>query len=598
MTALSSYSIGKVSVANGDTVIVGSDGADWSGNNAKSGDVIIVDGLPAVEVKDVADSSHLPLWAPWTGGDKSAVDYVIIQKSPSRFVGGDAMADVLRMISYLKIKGLFIIVGPDDDGPDRSLGEEDQFALQPATGRQWQKTAGEWVFKGVFKGINPRGEWEAEVNYSVADAVSKDGGSYLAIAPSTGEAPPNVTYWQVLAEGTAGIISVGTVTTGAPGSSVSVTNSGTASAAVLDFTIPRGNPGTGDMTATNNLSELPDKPKALSNLGGVSSGFVNKFRNGTMDIWQRGTSITPGVSTNDARYYADGWIVGFTASSAASITVSQAFSLGKAYYAMKITGATNVTGLTVKQRIEGLIAAPLRAQQVTVQARVFNSTGAAITPKLTVTTPTAQDNYASTATDIDAVNLQSCPNGAWTVVSYTFSANASAYNGQEITFDFGNNFGANTKYVQISEGDIRATPGIATGLNSAPPVPEMRPIFTELAFCRRYVYSSYPNGTTPGSPINGGAAGYFGLGAQSTSGGFAFFAITVLFGELRAAPGGNVTVYDNTGAAGKVSYFNGGWGNGGNALVNANGPSWANVGVNNVAGVYGLSFMVLATAEL
>lgn len=43
--------------------------------------------------------------------------------------------------------------------------------------------------------------------------------------------------------GTAATISVGTVTTGAAGSSATVTNSGTSSAAVLNFTIPRGNTG-------------------------------------------------------------------------------------------------------------------------------------------------------------------------------------------------------------------------------------------------------------------------------------------------------------------------------------------------------------------
>lgn len=49
------------------------------------------------------------------------------------------------------------------------------------------------------------------------------------------------------APGQAATIQVGTVTTGAAGSNVSVTNSGTANAAVLNFTIPRGDKGeTGD----------------------------------------------------------------------------------------------------------------------------------------------------------------------------------------------------------------------------------------------------------------------------------------------------------------------------------------------------------------
>jgi len=45
--------------------------------------------------------------------------------------------------------------------------------------------------------------------------------------------------------GAAATVSVGTVTTGAAGSQANVTNSGTAGAAVLNFTIPQGAPGTG-----------------------------------------------------------------------------------------------------------------------------------------------------------------------------------------------------------------------------------------------------------------------------------------------------------------------------------------------------------------
>lgn len=45
------------------------------------------------------------------------------------------------------------------------------------------------------------------------------------------------------ANGAAATITVGTVTTGAAGSSATVTNSGTSSAAVLNFTIPKGDTG-------------------------------------------------------------------------------------------------------------------------------------------------------------------------------------------------------------------------------------------------------------------------------------------------------------------------------------------------------------------
>ena len=102
--------------------------------------------------------------------------------------------------------------------------------------------------------------------------------------------------------------------------------------------------------------------------------------------------------------------------------------------------------------------------------------------------------------DVNAVSLQSCANGAWTQVAYTFSANAASYNGLEIVFDFGNNFGANTKTIQITELDIRVTPGAPTGLNSNPPPPELRPIGMELAFCQRYFSTSLMlNGTGTGT---------------------------------------------------------------------------------------------------
>ena len=52
-------------------------------------------------------------------------------------------------------------------------------------------------------------------------------------------------------KGTAATIEVGTVTTGAAGSSASVTNSGTASNVVLNFTLPRGKDGKGSVITVN-----------------------------------------------------------------------------------------------------------------------------------------------------------------------------------------------------------------------------------------------------------------------------------------------------------------------------------------------------------
>lgn len=53
--------------------------------------------------------------------------------------------------------------------------------------------------------------------------------------------------------GAAATVSVGSVATGAPGTNAAVTNSGTANAAILNFTIPRGDTGTGGGGTTDPL---------------------------------------------------------------------------------------------------------------------------------------------------------------------------------------------------------------------------------------------------------------------------------------------------------------------------------------------------------
>lgn len=100
-------------------------------------------------------------------------------------------------------------------------------------------------------GMNYRGAWASGVSYQTSDAVSFGGSTYLAQVSSIGVEPDLYpSSWAVLAQkgsagptgpvGSAATVSVGTVTTGAAGSMATVTNSGSASAAVLNFTIPQG----------------------------------------------------------------------------------------------------------------------------------------------------------------------------------------------------------------------------------------------------------------------------------------------------------------------------------------------------------------------
>ncbi len=117
-------------------------------------------------------------------------------------------------------------------------------------------------------GVTYRGTWVAATAYHANDVVVFNGATYLGATTSLGSQPDvSPAQWAVLAvngavgatgpSGAAATVSVGTVTTGAAGSQVSVTNSGTASAAVLNFTIPQGAPGTGGGGGGGGTSGIP-----------------------------------------------------------------------------------------------------------------------------------------------------------------------------------------------------------------------------------------------------------------------------------------------------------------------------------------------------
>lgn len=76
--------------------------------------------------------------------------------------------------------------------------------------------------------------------------------------------------------GPAGELTVGTVTTGAPGTDVAVTNSGTSTQAVLNFTIPRGNTGAAaTIAAGTTTTGAPGTQAAVTNSGTSSAAVFN-----------------------------------------------------------------------------------------------------------------------------------------------------------------------------------------------------------------------------------------------------------------------------------------------------------------------------------
>jgi Collagen triple helix repeat (20 copies) len=268
---------------------------------------------------------------------------------------------------------------------------------------------------------------------------------------------------------------------------------------------PKGDPGlTGGAGATGPQGppgpQGPQGPTGATGAAGAPGGgsvttiiimaaHVNKFRNGTFGVAQRGTSgLVAGGSTN---YTLDGWMI--QAVGTANAAWSQVYHNFISGNSLRINRASGLTGCNLRQRIEAEIAAQFLlpnggAQPVTVQFAIYNSTGASITPQISAVYASAKDNWTTPIADLAATNLQAIPNNTLGVVAYTFSPNGNCALGYEIILSFGNALNGASGFVQIGRADVRPSPGIAVGLNAAPEPPELRAAATELAECQRYFF--------------------------------------------------------------------------------------------------------------
>lgn len=135
--------------------------------------------------------------------------------------------------------------------------------------------------------------------------------------------------------GTAATITIGSVTTGAPGTNVSVTNSGTSTNAILNFTIPRGQPGSGGGTSVEVDAALSDTSLNPVQNKVIKAALDNKV-NKTDTIYEAdlewgGRNISNGFSPVDAGMIPELGANRFAFGKAAGITIEYSTDAGNTW---------------------------------------------------------------------------------------------------------------------------------------------------------------------------------------------------------------------------------------------------------------------------
>jgi hypothetical protein len=203
MTAFPTYETGTVQIDANATSIIGV-GTTWTGNNAFPGDTIEVAGFGSVKILDVTDATHLTI-KPWPFAAVTAgTAYAIFQDSLQRFAAVQQAQSINDLIAQLHASGLMYYLDPawtdpNSAKPPISGADDGQAILRISTGQLWVKQGGVWVAAGTFKGFNFTRAYSPATAYNINDVLTSDGSAYVVTAPTTGNAPPNATYYSLLA---------------------------------------------------------------------------------------------------------------------------------------------------------------------------------------------------------------------------------------------------------------------------------------------------------------------------------------------------------------------------------------------------------------
>jgi hypothetical protein len=199
--------------------------------------------------------------------------------------------------------------------------------------------------------------------------------------------------------------------------------------------------------------------------------FRNRFINGDMRVWQRGTSFS---SIGTSTFSADRW---FSNYGGTAPTFSRSTDVPTGFqYSFSLAGSsTSYHG--IGQRIESLNTADLSGQTVTLSFYAKLSSGTAAGGlNISAGYANSVDNFGST-TEFSGLNITSTISGSWTRYTYTFTVPATAAtNGFHVIVFCP---GATQTFTLLLTGLQLERGSVATPF-------EYRPYGMELQLCQRY----------------------------------------------------------------------------------------------------------------